>query len=166
MIDHASDDMLLRFVDETTGEVIEPAPAAPISTAALMSYAVTRAAADAARLQLAERMAALMREDPIACQLQAEIEKARATTLMIEAGLESAFSADVRQALGSGISLDIGFVRITWAKPADNWVMTNKLSVIAERNPELAKLLGIVNKPKRPSAPQITIRADRLSVVK
>lgn len=160
-----ANDLALRYIDETTGEVIEAEPAAPISTTTLMSYAVARSAADAAQLQLAERMAELQRSDPLACQLQAEIERARVTTTAVEAGLEGAFSADVRKALGSGISLDLGFARITWPKPAARWSMKTKPEEIAASNPELAGLLGIKQTIGAPSSPRITIRADKLAGV-
>lgn len=156
----------LRYVDEVTGEVIETEPAAPISLSLMTGYALAKTAGDAAQLQLAERMAELLRSDPEACQLQAEIERHRVTTTAVEAGLEGAFSPEVRRALGSGISLDVGFVRITWPKPAARWVQDIKPATIAAKDPELAKLLGIEQVVGAPSSPRITIRAEKLAGVR
>jgi hypothetical protein len=80
----------------------------------------------------------------------------------VEASLESAFTADVRKAMTHGISLDLGFLRVTWPKPASRWSMTVKPEQIVDRNPELAKLLGITQSVGNPSAPRITIRAEKL----
>lgn len=150
------------YVDETTGEVIETSPTADITAESLMTYARAKSEMDAAQLALAERMLELQRSDPKAAELAAKVDQARAIATAVEAGLETTFSAEFRKGLGSGISVDFGFARITWPKPASRWTMREKPERIAAKNPELARLLGIEQSIGTPSAPRITIRAEKL----
>ncbi len=151
------------YVDETTGEVIETSPTADITAESLMTYARAKSEMDAAQLALAERMLELQRQDPLAVELAAKVDQARVVTTTVEASLEDTFSAEYRKGLDSGISLDLGFVRVTWPKPASRWSMTAKLDRLAATNPELSKLLGIKQTIGNPSSPRITIRAEKLN---
>lgn len=153
-----------RFIDETTGEIIDATPAAELPVAeTMLTYARAKAELDVAQLTLAERMQALQAQDPEAAALVARINEARMVTTAVEANLEGTFSADYRKARGSGISVDFGFVRVTWPKPAARWTMREKPERIARTNPELAQLLGIEQVVGNPSAPRITIRPEKLN---
>lgn len=152
-----------RFIDETTGEIIDATPAAELTAETLMTYAQAKSQLDLAQLALAERMQELQRQDPQATELATKVLQARAITASVEATLEEAFSPEDRKAMGNGISLDFGFVRVTWPKPAARWTMREKPERIARTNPELAQLLGIEQVVGNPSAPRITIRPEKLA---
>lgn len=156
-------DSMIRFVDETTGEVIEHSPASVITPEYLMTYAVAKSAGDAARVALAERLLELQRADPLAAELESKVDQAAAVTSAVEHALGEAFDDDTRKGLGSGISLDLGFARITWPKPASRWTMKAKPEQIAVTDPDLAKRLGITQSVGNPSAPRVTIRPDKLA---
>lgn len=153
------------YVDETTGEVIETSPTADITAESLMTYARAKTEMDAAQLALAERMLELQRSDPQAVELAAKVDQARAIATAVEAGLEATFSPEFRKELGSGISVDFGFARVTWPKPASRWSMKAKPEEIAERDPDLAERLGIKQTIGNPSSPRITVRAEKLAGV-
>lgn len=155
----------LVYVDEETGEKIEVSPPADITLAGLMTYAVAKTRMDAKRLALAERMMELQKGDPQASALAAEIDEAQATVAEVEAGLEGAFSSDLRRKLPDGISFDFGFALITWPKPSATWEMKVKAAEIQNRYPEMAQLLGVRQKIGNPSAPRVTIRAEKLAGV-
>lgn len=159
----AAADLAVTYVDETTGEVIETTPTAAITAETMMTYARAKAEMDATQLALAERMLELQKQDPQAMELAGRAAQARAITAAVEASLEDAFTADVRKSLGSGISLDLGFVRVTWPKPAARWTMKAKPEQIAKQQPELANLLGIEQVVGNPSAPRVTVRAEKLA---
>lgn len=150
------------YVDETTGEIIETSPTADITAESLMTYARAKSEMDVAQLALAERMQELLRGDPKAAELTAKVDQARAIATAVEASLENTFSPEFRKGLSNGISVDFGFARITWPKPASRWSMKVKPEEIAERHPELAQLLGVKQTIGNPSAPRITIRPEKL----
>jgi len=158
-----TDDPMIRFVDETTGEVIEYSPASVITPEYLMTYAVAKSAGDAARVALAERLMELQRADPLATELSSRVDQAAAVTSAVEQALGEAFDDDTRKSLGSGISLDLGFARITWPKPASRWGMKAKPEQIAATDPDLAKRLGITQSVGNPSAPRVTIRPEKMA---
>ena len=152
----------ITFVDETTGEVVEVAGAELVSAETMMTYARAKAEMDVASLALAERMLELQRTDPQALELAGRLDQARAVTTAVEASLENAIPAETRIAKGAGITLNFGFARITWAKPATHWTMKTKPEEIARTNPELANLLGIKQETNKPSAPRIQTYPEKL----
>lgn len=152
-----------RFIDETTGEVIEATPATDLTAETMLTYARAKAELDVAQLALAERMQELQRLDPQAAELATKVLQARAITASVEANLEAAFTPEDRLYHPSGISVDFGFARVNWPKPAVRWTMREKPERIARTNPELAQLLGIEQVVSNPSAPRITIRPEKLA---
>lgn len=152
----------MQFVDETTGEIIEAQPAAALSITGLTEYAIAKLQLDAARLTMDEHARTVLSQDERYIALRDRALALQAKTADVEDALALAFDPAVRQNLGSGIVLDVGAVRICWRKPAKRWTMKTKAEDIANQDPELAKRLGISSKVDKPSAPVITIHADKL----
>ena len=154
----------LVYLDEETGEIVEPDSAA-ITIDVLNRYAVAKLALDVVRLDKRAYLERLAEKDPEFGWLVAD-ERARELEIAsVEAALAGAFSDDLRRRNMRPISLDLGFVRVTWPKPTERWVQRVKPEAIARRDPELAEQSGIECKVGEPPAPKVTVRAEKLREV-
>lgn len=145
---------------EGTGEVV--ALDAPDIMGALRSYAEAEATVTALRLRRSDIIERLRGEDAELDSVLQDLERAERTVEQVEATLAEAIPDERRVEVGEGITLDVGYVRVTWPKPAVRWSQSVKPATIAQTDPELAKRLGISQKLGKPAKPRITVRADRL----
>lgn len=153
----------LVYLDEETGEIVEPESAA-ITIDVLNRYAVAKLALDVVRLDKRAYLERLADKDPEFGWLVAD-ERARELEIAsVEAALADAFSDDLRRRNMRPISLDLGFLRVTWPRPAERWVQRVKPAAIAKQDPALAERLGIECRHGDPLPPRITIRAEQLEV--
>lgn len=158
-----------RLIDMETGEVIVfsapselEAPAIP--AAALMSYARNKTKLDALRLQLTERAAALVEGDKLAARLSAELRAVETEVATMDAGLEAAFTHAQRAAQTEALSIEAGFIRVTWGAPPMRWTKRMSDEMIAREHPEIAETIGLRKVAGQPPSPRVTIRAEKLSV--
>lgn len=160
-----------RLVDMETGEVIVfAAPAeleAPaIPAAALMRYARNKTKLDALRLQLADRAAALVAADEEATRLSAELRAVEVEVATMDAGLEAAFTHAQRAAQTEALSIEAGFIRVTWGAPPMRWTKRMSDEMIAREHPEIAEIIGLRQVAGQPPSPRVTIRAEKLPVMR
>lgn len=150
----------LAYLDETTGEIIEPDGAADLTVAALNNYASTSAELALVRMDLTARTQALVEADHEAAGLAQRMRILQARQDTVRNALDDVFSDDLRTRHGRGIVIDTGAVRVTYAKPTVRYTQRVKAKTIAKRDPALAAELGIERVVSKPSAPRIKVRAE------
>ena len=154
----------LRYLDEETGEIVEPDNAS-LTLDVLNRYATAKLALDVVRMDKRAFLERLAETDPEFGWLVAD-ERARELEIAsVEAALGDVFSDDLRRRHMRPISLDLGYLRVTWAKPTERWVQRVKPEAIARRDPDLAAQLGIECKVGDPPAPRITVRSEKVQEV-
>lgn len=150
----------LVYVSEQTGEIVSPDnSAADLTIGRLTGFAMAKADLDGARSDLAARIEELVRNDDVARALRVEVRSLENEVAGVEEALAEVFSPAMRVQHGRGISLDLGVLRVTWPKPGERWTQRVKPEAIAQRDPALAKALGIERKVDKPRPPVITVRA-------
>lgn len=151
----------LVYLDEQTGEIVEPDNAS-LTLDMLNRYAEAKVALDVVRMNQRAYLARLAQTDPEYGWLVAD-ERARELEIAaVEGALADLFSDELRLRHMRPISLDLGFLRITWPKAPERWVQRVKPEAIAKRDPDLAEQLGIECKVGDPPAPKVTVRADQI----
>ena len=154
----------LVYLDEQTGEIVEPDNAS-LTLDVLNRYAEAKLALAVVRMDKKAYLERLAQTDPEYGWLVAD-ERARELEIAaVEDALADVFSDELRLRHMRPISLDLGFVRITWSKPPERWVQRVKPEAIARRDPDLAAQLGIECKVGDPPAPKVTVRAEKAQEV-
>lgn len=155
-------------VDPETGEVIEGWTGTDLavpdfSPGSLKRYARDKTELDALRMRLGDRVDELVAGDATAKALAAKIAERAAEVAAIEAAFEAAFTPEQRQAQTEPVSLDLGFLRVSWGAAPKRWKQTMTSDQIAKQRPDIAKAIGLRKVAGDPPAARVTIRADRLA---
>ncbi|HAM58283.1 MAG TPA: hypothetical protein DCQ64_23875 [Candidatus Rokubacteria bacterium] len=146
---------------ESTGEIVESNGDLTMET--LTTYVRAKVGSDAAQIERQMILQELTADHPRLAELDAQIKEAAAVVASIEAQAATAFSDDVRRSVAAPISLEAGFLRITWGKAPDRWVQKIKPAEIAKRDPVLAEVLGILCVVGDPPKPRFTLRPEKLT---
>lgn len=174
----------LTAVIEGTGEIVEARADTALSVTLLKAYADARSQRDVLRLARDARIKELEIEDETLRKIVGQLAPVDLHIMAVETALSGTFDPAVRAAVGAPITVDAGFIRVTWGKPRETWSFAKPASYygqpeakynlmdrlskqIADRD-LLASVAAAVmdwltptRKLSAPSDPTITIRADK-----
>lgn len=174
----------LTALVEGTGEVVEVMPGTALSVVGLKAYVDAKANRDSLRLARDRRIKELEGEDDMLHEIVCQLAPLDIGIGAVESALAGAFDPNVRAAVNAPITVDAGFIRVTWPKPRETWTLAKPASYygqpeskyglmdrlrrhIDEDEQMTAVLDAVLDwlRPTRklsvPSDPTITVRAEK-----